>query len=200
MRIKPNTRSLVRGVEESIHRVNEAFIEQYREVVWEIFVRLLEETPQFTGRAVAHWDIGIDAPSKFRDDSLGSDVNMLTGRHKKNGQFYKQDTAHRKGDLEWAQVAMDRNWPKLQLIHRGTRVYFSNMVHGDNDGGKSSVFYMKSMQDGTYWADKLRGVNKPYETAQETILQVQAAYAAGGPKQNGLFTYKRHRDAWKKLI
>ena len=81
------------------------------------------------------------------------------------------------------------------------RVYFSNMAHGDNDGGKSSVYYMKTMQDINYWQAKLRAVNQPYETAQETIMYVQRENAgAGRALGKGLFTYKRHRDAWKTYV
>ena len=125
---------------------------------------------------------------------------MLTGRHKKDGRFYKKDVAHRKGHDEWIEVARRRNAPKMLQIQRGTHVYFSNKVHGDNDMGRSSVFYMKSMQESTYWLTKLRAENRPYETAQETILHMQQELATAGPKQAGVFTYRGHRDAWQRYL
>ena len=37
--------------------------EVYRQVIGEIFRRILRQTPQFSGAAVAHWTIGVGAPA-----------------------------------------------------------------------------------------------------------------------------------------
>ena len=181
-----------------IRRAEEALIAEYREVAMEVFWRLLEQTPQFTGRAVAHWQIGIDQPDYFRDDSLGDVVDIVGGRHKKDGTFYKKDLAHRKGDVDWMNVAWIRNEHKFEQIHRGTKVFFTNSVHGDSDNGDSSENYMQDLQVPGYWVKKLRSQNKPYETAVETLMLVQMASAPTGAG-NGTFTFRRRRDFWKNL-
>lgn len=182
------------AIDELIRRTRDALVAEYREVVWEIFCRILEQTPQFTGRAVAHWDIQVDGDtSYFQNDSIGKDVNPLSGRHKKSGAFYKQDTALRRGDSTYIEVAKARNKPKLKNIHRGSVVRFTNNVSGDTDNGTRSEFYLQELQDRDYWLDKLRGVNRPYETAQESIALIQAQ--SPGSKMTGVVTFKHTRYA-----
>jgi hypothetical protein len=197
VRIKVKTVGFDKSVDLAINRVREALVEEYRSVVTEIFMRLLEQTPQFTGRAVAHWEIGINGFATFRDDSLGDEVNILTGRHKKDGTFYKQDAAHKKGDPEWMQVALDRNLPKIARIKRGDTVHFCNNVIGDDDKGQPAN-YMTLLQSEPYWQEHLRWVNKPYEDVQYTIMLVQASTAGFGQSNSGMFTYKGRRDAWTR--
>lgn len=181
-----------------IRRVEEALVDEYREVCMEVFWRLLHETPQFTGRAVAHWTVGIDAPEFYQDDNLGDVVDIMTGRHKKDGTFYKQDQALRKGDDKWINHAWVRNEHKFAQIKRRSKVFFTNNVRGDTDLGKSNENYLASLQDQGYWVEKLRSVNKPYETAAETIMLAQLASAPMGTG-NGLFTFRRRRDSYANL-
>lgn len=161
-------RSLVRnpevfnnGVDIRIRGVNVAYDQVYRDTVWRVFTRILNQTPQFTGRAVANWNIGVGAPDYDFDPGLGDDIEM-------SGAQYP--IAHWRGDRKWIERAKARNRPKMARITRGMRVYINNGVMGDDDGGKSSELYMEALQESGYWLDKLRMVNKPYETAQESVI------------------------------
>jgi hypothetical protein len=178
-----------------IRRVEEAFVAEYREIAMEIFWRLLQETPQFSGRAVAHWQVGIDAPDYFRDDNLGRVVNVLSPRHKKDGKFYKADSAYEKGDDTWANVAWMRNEHKFALIRRRTKVYFTNSVQGDTDMGAASENYMQALQDQGYWLRKLRPENQPYETVAQTIVLVQQQGIIKSRLGGGIATFRRTRNA-----
>jgi hypothetical protein len=140
--------------------------------------------------------VGVGAPEFFQDDGLGDFVNVLNGRHKKNGQFYKADMAHQRGDDKWIYYAWERNQHKFDLIHRRTPVYFTNAVSGDADGDwdeDEDYNYLDALQDSGYWMQKLRSVNKPYETAAATIIRVQAEAASLGPRAKGLITFRHKR-------
>lgn len=189
------------AIDEIIRRTREALVDEYRFVVWEIFCRILEQTPQFTGRAVAHWDIQVDGDtSYFRDDSIGKVVNMVDPQRRKNGQFVKRQVAQHKGNPEFIEIAKRRNEPKLKLIHRGSVVRFTNNVQGDTDNGTKSTFYLRELQEPTYWKAKLRAVNQPYETVQESIGTVQWFYGQGSGLP-GTVTFRHTRLAlegiWK---
>ncbi len=198
MRIKVKTVGFDKSVDLAINRVREALVEEYRRVVELIFLELLDQTPQFTGRAVAHWEIGINGFATFRDDSLGDEVNILIGQRNPNGTFVAQDAAHKKGDPKWQQIAYDRNMPKIARIKRGDTVHFCNNVIGDDEDGQPAN-YMTLLQDPNgETVRKLRWVNKPYETVQETILRVQKGAAHDGAGKNGVFTYGGSRYAWMR--
>lgn len=183
-----------------IRRVEEAFVAEFREIAMEIFWRLLQETPQFSGRAVAHWQVGIDAPDYFRDDSLGTVFNTVQPRQKKRGGFYKADSAFQKGDDKWANVAWMRNEHKFALIKRRSKVYFTNNVHGDTDLGKSSEEYLQSLQDSGYWLHKLRPENQPYETAATTIMLVQREHIIKSRLGRGVATFRHKRNAGAGIL
>lgn len=194
MTIKVQATRDIAAIDELIRRTREALVEEYRAVVWEIFCRLLDQTPQFTGRAVAHWDIQVDGSTAyFQDDSIGKAVNMVDPQRKKNGQFVKRQVAQQKGNTEFIEVAKQRNKPKLALIRRGSVVRFTNNVRGDTDGGTRSEFYMQELQEKDYWLDKLRSVNRPYETAAESIALVQLSNL--GQAGRGVVTFRHTRYA-----
>lgn len=181
-----------------IRRANETLVAEYRDVAREIFWRILHNTPQFTGRAVAHWQVGIDAPdNSFQDENIGKVVNLLTGRHKKDGTFYKQDQALKKGDPKYIQVAWQRNLPKFAQIKRGSKVYFTNAVMGDTDNGDSSEFYMQDLQETGYAVKKLRSLNQPYKNVYDTIVGYQLELAiVPGKIKRGAFTFQGSRASY----
>ncbi len=154
------------GIDLWVKRSEEMFIADFRDLVWAVFCRILVQTPQYTGKAVANWNIGVGAPDESFQDNLG---DPREAEQDYRGDWHPVPTQER-GDSEWIEVAMARNKPKLALIKRNTRVYFSNNVVGDNDDGKSDVLYLSSLQDAGYWQEKLREVNKPYEIAAESVL------------------------------
>lgn len=203
--IKINTLKDVAAIDQLIRRTREALVAEYREVVWEIFCRILEQTPQFTGRAVAHWDIQVDGDtSYFNDPNVGKNVNILNPRRKKikgvqTGMFVPSQVAHKRGDPEFIELAKLRNRPKLLKIHRGSVVRFTNNVQGDTDNGTRSAFYLQELQDRDYWLDKLRWENRPYETAQESIALVQWFYSTSGNGGNGVVTFRHTRYGIGKI-
>lgn len=151
------------GIDLWIKRVEDMYVQAYRDLVWKVFCRILNQTPQFTGKAVANWNIGVGAPNYEYDDTLGDPIEPTMSAK-------ILDPAHRKKDLKWINVAKARNRPKMAMIKRDTRVYINNGVRGDNDKGRSSELYLDSLQDPAYWAVKLRAYNQPYETAQESMM------------------------------
>lgn len=163
-RLVTNIKKSVAGVDLMLKRVEDGFVGRYRDVVWLTFCRILENTPQFSGRAVANWQIGVGAPDKTFDPSLGEPELALLHSHGDSRG------AHHKGDKQWIEEAKRRNAPKIPTITRRTKVYFTNMTKGDNDHRRSSVYYLESLQDPEYWMVKLRNWNKPYETAAESLV------------------------------
>lgn len=151
------------GVDLWLKRVESVYVDEYRSIVWSVFLRILRQTPQFTGKAVANWNIGVGQPDYSFDSSYGDDPLRIEG-----------DTSsvapNRRGDSKWIGVAMRRNKPKLPTIQRQTRVYFSNGTMGDDSDKQGTNLYLEALQNPAYWSIKLRSVNKPYETAQESII------------------------------
>ncbi len=166
--MKKSAPQIQAAIDLHIQRVKGLARQKYREVVWEVFKRIIRNTPQFNGQAVANWEIGLDSPSSFVDNTLGD------GDDTKIHRLYGDTPPNKKGDARWASVALRRNRPKLEQIELSTKVYFSNLASGDTDGGKSGPLYVVSLQDSGYWLQKLRAINQPYETAKESILAVAA--------------------------
>lgn len=154
------------GIDLWVKRINAMAVQEYRDLVWAIFSRILNQTPQFSGKAVANWNIGVGAPDYSFDDNFGDEISAYMGDGRRDFAHSKGSSAGRK----WIDAAKARNRPKMALIQRNTKVYINNNVRGDTDNGKSSEYYLESLQDSTYWARKLRDVNQPYETAQESVM------------------------------
>lgn len=155
------------GIELFMTRVREAPIDAYRQIVWETFCRILEQTPQWSGKAVANWNLSVGAPDFSYDPDVGDKLDLF-------------DLARHRGDNEWIEYAKFRNAPKVKEIRRDLKVYICNGVEGDSDNGRSTELYLDSLQDPKYWAVKLRSVNQPYETAHESIIHIAGEYLAGG--------------------
>jgi hypothetical protein len=171
------------GVDLWFKRVEVMVVGQYRAFIWEIFKRIVRETPQFSGKAVANWNLGIGAPDYDFNDSYGDDPVMSRMSSGPNAivHWYKETAPHQKGDQKWIRAALNRNRPKLDSIHRRTKVFINNAVQGDDDGGATaSNLYLQELQDGSYWVKKLREVNRTYETAQESVIIVASEFAGKG--------------------
>lgn len=157
------------GIDIWMKRVETTFVATYRSQVWRVFLRILEQTPQYTGNAAANWNIGIDAPDFSFDPTLGASVDKIRGD-------VSWAEPLRKGDHRAMLIAQQRNAPKLELIKRNTRVYISNGVQGDDDKGRSSVMYLETLQDSAYWLKKLREVNRPYEVVSESVIEAHREF------------------------
>ena len=169
-----NLPAVTRGLDTWVARVRHTHIEDYRAIVWTLFLRIVNQTPQSSGLAVANWNLGIDAPDYTMYVTKGDDpIDIGTETYKGGPQQGllkpKLVGAHEKGDRKFIQRAHRRNRPKLALIGLNTRVYITNAALGDNDNGRSSELYVESFQDPAYWLSKLREVNQPYETVRESV-------------------------------
>lgn len=156
-------------------KIEEAPIAAYRKVVLRIFTRIVAQTPQFSGRAVANWNIGINVPDLGVDQNMGDDLEMTKGGH------VKESTRH-KGDPKWMVESLERAKYVIRRIKRGDIVYITNSVRGDsfNRKGGGSAAYLKELQNPATWASRLRAVNKPYETAIESAMFVAEGLLASG--------------------
>lgn len=151
------------GIDLFMKKVEQSPVQVFRWMVWEVFCEILEQTPQWSGKAVANWNIGVGAPDYTWDDSLG-EPDTGTYLHNAAAPLVKHDP-------QWIEVAKFRNLEKLNLITRRERVYITNSVMGDDDKG-GQVAYLAALQDPVYWQQKLRAANKPYEVATETMVRV----------------------------
>ncbi len=178
------------GVDLYMQKIRDMTADQYRAFIWAVFLRILNETPQFSGKAVANWNISLNTPNFDYDDSLGDNTEIFGGSS--FGQRGLTDVRQR-GDKKWIDVAKRRNQPILwgpgggpnKGFSRGgatykDKVFISNGVRGDDDEGKSVEAYMESLQDPAYAARKLRAANQPYENAQESVIVVAAMNLSRG--------------------
>lgn len=147
-----------------------ASLAHFRKAIWAVFTQLVFTTPQFSGRAAANWNIGVDFPDFSFDPNLGEQVNIVPA--KSGGSKFQFFTPHKQGDEDWAMRALDRNEPKLALIKSSTKVFICNASQGDPDtaNGRTSEYYLADLQDPTYWSQHLRLENMPYETVSEVLL------------------------------
>lgn len=165
------------GVDLWLKRMEPMFVEQYRKIVWMIFMRILRHTPQYSGKAVANWNIGLGSPDYSFNESLGDSSDARI-------------PSHVVGDPKWINRAKARNWPKIAQIQRRTKVYINNAVEGDTDNERTlTPLYLQELQNPAYWITKLRLANQPYETAHESIIVVvdQRARIYGEEMQAGGF-------------
>lgn len=159
-----NLAQVNRSLELWLKRVEDTVVAEYRAVTWDVFTRILRQTPQFSGKAVANWNIGVDVPDLSVYVPVVDDILRIRGDE-------SWVDAHRRGDRKWIEVAEARNHPRVMEIGVRSKVFITNSVTGDTVEGASSVFYLESLQDAKYWADKLRPVNKPYEVALESAIR-----------------------------
>lgn len=168
-----NKATVKRDIALVMSKLEEAPVALYRGIVWEIFVRIVMQTPQFSGRAAANWNLSINSPDMSFDPNMGEELELT-----KSG--YLQKAPHEKGDMKWASESLERARYVMRRIRKGDRVYITNATRGDDDGGKSSGSYIADLQSSSYWATKLRLANQPYETAMESAMLVAEGYLANG--------------------
>lgn len=156
----------------------------FRKVVWEVFLEILYQTPQFSGRAVANWNLSVGAPDFTFEPWAGDDQSMTSVLEPAGSKFAGANISHagvrEKGDLTWIDYAIGKNESRLQQIELHSKVFITNAAQGDTDNGRSSTLYLESLQDAEYWMVKLRAANKPYETAAETIINFNMGRIASG--------------------
>lgn len=152
-------------------------IAHFQQAVWAVFCKIVYATPQWSGKAVANWNIGLGAPDFSVDEQAGEGGGVKTFAA---GSKFSPRQA---GDPKWAEFAKDMNKYKIRKIGVNTKVFISNGVTGDTDHGHSSANYLADLQDPTYWAQKLRLVNMPYETVFEVLIS-ESWKEMLGPRSN----------------
>lgn len=170
-----NLPEITGGIDLWVRRQSEMFVEDYRDLIWETFLRLLNQTPQWSGHAAANWNIGVGAPDVavhdmyLKDDQRDSDYQSFVARVKGDRRAIQRATRRYGG----------RNGPWSKLVKRGTKVYFTNSVVGNDDtwSNDGTVFYLANLQNPS-WHSRLRVENMPYETAQESIYFIYAKWSA----------------------
>lgn len=176
------------GVDLRFAKVQEMPSEAYRNFIWDVFLRILRETPQWSGKAVANWNLSIGSPNMNYDNSLGDEIGALGNSF----QVGALGATHQRGDERWMRVARNRARPIMKSIRARDKVFISNGVKGDGDDVGAEL-YMQALQNPGYWAYKLREVNKPYEIAQESVIVV--AMQAG---RRGFFAPRVGGESWKE--
>jgi hypothetical protein len=164
-----NEAQVLDGITLLMKKVEAAPILAFRQLVWQIFYEILQQTPQWSGKAVANWNIGIGAPDYSWDDDVGEKVDLWA------------TNALQKGDNEWIAYALFRNHDKVwKDLKRREKVFITNSVWGDDDDGRADTnHYLVALQDPAYWQEKLRAVNRPYEVVDETVIRVMRDYKRG---------------------
>ena len=186
-----NLPKVMQGVDLSFKKVKYATDESYRNFIWEVFKRILRETPQWSGKAVANWNLSIDAPNYNFDDKLGDEIGSA-GYNFEQGLAERSAATHQRGDERWMRVARDRARPVMRSITTRSKVFISNGVRGDGDEVGAEL-YMQALQNEGYWAYKLREVNKPYEVAQESVVIIAMKFG-----KKGLFAPNVGGESWKQ--
>ena len=159
-----------RAIDAASERADDISVKEFRKAVWAVFEELVLTTPQYSGRAAANWNIGIDQPDFSVDYNLGEQEDVVPA--KKGGHKIEFISPRHVGDMKWAEETFQRNKHKLRQITRSSRVYITNATQGEVDrkNGRSSSYYLADLQDPTYWAKRLREANQPYETVSQVLL------------------------------
>lgn len=172
--MKAGIAEFTNGIDLWLKRARSMTTAIYREMVWDLFLTVVRETPQWSGKAVANWNISINDLGLLYDDSLG-DPNVVTRLNPMENDAFSSKAPHKKGDRKWERVAWDRNRPIKDSIQMNDRVFIYNWTVGDED-----YSYLEGFQKSVLWPTKLREVNRPYETVQQSVAIVTHRWAAKG--------------------
>lgn len=163
-----------------VTQVEKTTTAKFRSESLSLFKFILETTPQASGRAVANWKIGINAPDTSWESDVGDQPEILDTKSG-DGAYLHRIQFRQKGDPKWIKYALLQESYKLGAGSRGSNnrlklgdtLYITNNVQGD--GGE---MYLDKLQFD--WSG-LREANKPYVTAAEALLiHSWGAFADGG--------------------
>ncbi len=157
------------GIDLWLKQVKTMSTQQFQGLVWDVFLRIVRETPQWSGKAVANWNISVGSP----DLDVHVDVPEID---------LGTDIPFQKGDRKWETVAWNRNRPIKNSLKYTDKVFISNGVMGDGEwgDGHTAFAYMQAIQYPGKWRDRLRVVNQPYESVQESLMIVASQYMRKG--------------------
>ena len=148
-------------------RLQHQSTEAYKDYVWHLFTTILENTPQYSGKAVANWVLRVGSPDLTYDPSFGDEpqIAMVDGG-------MQIVPTRQKGDREWILKAIQRNAPRLPTIKAGTPVFITNVVEDE-----TGFAYLADLE--INWRQKLRAVNRPYKTAAELASVIEDVHRVG---------------------
>lgn len=169
-----NSADFSKSVDKWLDDVRIAATLKFRELVWDLFTTVVRETPQWSGRAVANWNISIGNVGSVYDENLGDENFVGITSFYENDKFYSH-APHSKGDPKWIDVALTRNRPLIDTLKLNDKVFIYNLTTGDE--GDS---YLAGFQTNVDWPTKLREVNRPYETVQQSVQIVTSRWATEG--------------------
>lgn len=157
------------GLDEAFAELEKECAEIVRGVAVEAWNLILQQTPQFYGRAVASWSFSIGTP-KFVDRSQAAMNLDTTAKH------YKTDLDHgdvfagrRKGDPDAIYIAQFANVGMDTPYRLGDTVYISNGAdHGEGP-------YAGDLEYG----GRLRSVNQPGRMASRAFDKLSVRYEQG---------------------
>lgn len=175
------------GIDLWMRQTRHLTVEVFRSMVKDVFYRLLRNTPQWSGQAVANWKISIGAPDTSFDPNLGDSPKYMLHVHGDQSQGFVTEGAWQKGSERWMRYARTQARPIIEKIHYRDRVFITNNTMGDIDiwkhgehthQGERNFSYLAAMQQqGSPWYRSLRTVNKPFETVEESVMLTNMKYA-----------------------
>ena len=145
-------------------KAEDVTLRRFRRAVWAVFTRLLDTTPQFSGRAVANWNIGVDTPDLTFEDDVGDFDESVS----------PIGSARQVGDQGWIEYAKAKNEPRLALITSRSRVFITNTTRGDafkGDKREGPTYYLLDLQSPERWANVLRDENAAAERVADVMLK-----------------------------
>lgn len=125
---------------------------------------ILQQTPQFAGRAVASWTYSLNTPQFVdRSDYIDVDLHVERGHYNLHGEF----NGLRKGNKAAISLANAENLYRDANFKLGDTVYISNGVnHGEGS-------YAADLENGSII---LRAVNRPGAMVSRSLDSIGAMY------------------------
>lgn len=176
------------GIDLWLKRVRNMTEELYQEMIWDLFKTVVRETPQWSGKAVANWNLSIGSPNmewELYGDANAQERGGLT--YGLDGKLRHNEAAapHQKGDRKWATFALNRNRPILKSVKVNDRVFISNGVMGNQAFEDAQDFaYLEAFQTPGKWQDRLRQANLPFQSVQESVMIVTSRWTHRGFNYN----------------
>lgn len=175
------------GIDLWMRQTRQLTVDVFRALVKDAFYRLLRNTPQWSGTAVANWKVSIGTPDLSFDPGLGERITFTDVVIGDQSYGIRYEGVQQKGSERWMRYARSQARPIIDSIHYRDRVYITNGTMGDVDiwslgehehEGERNFPYLAAMhQQGNYWYQNLRSVNKPFETVEESIMLTNAKFA-----------------------
>ena len=115
--LEQNIREFAVAFDIQVSKAKDIQLNHYRAAVWAVFEQLVYTTPQYSGKAAANWNIGINAPDYSFDDGMG-DKDETTVNKKTGWTRVDSVNPRHTGDNKWAEESLARNRIKKLKISK----------------------------------------------------------------------------------